>query len=317
MLEASEPESPNQDHRDPGDRSASAEPSLPAKPLVRSRQRGLIMEYSLVLLSQNIDHEVAEWEGRFAIWIAEENKAIAREVLHTYVRENRGFYAETPTPPLQLLLSPTLYLIWPTAFHFWVGFSEWPQAWRIHGAADAQKILVGEWWRTLTATTLHSDHSHYLSNLFSGYFMLNLLAHRLGMGTILFLGVLTSMVANYLVALSSGMHHISVGFSTTVFSVLGMLAGVETLHRPKTPGLKFRHIHPLLAAFSVALLVGIGENVDIKAHFFGFGLGVAAGLMTRRFPKVMQTPKLQWAMGLAAYAAYAICWNLAMGWVRF
>ena len=46
-------------------------------------------------------------------------------------------------------------------------------------------ILAGEWWRSLAATSLHADNEHFLGNLVSGFFILNLLNHRLGMGTIL------------------------------------------------------------------------------------------------------------------------------------
>jgi rhomboid protease GluP len=120
-----------------------------------------------------------------------------------------------------------------------------------------------------------------------------------------------------LVAVTSADNHVSVGFSTTVFAILGILAGVETLARPKTPGLQFRHVNPLLAAFAVAVLIGIGENVDIKAHFFGFGFGALAGLATRRLPQALTQPRWQWSLGIAAYAAYAFCWNAAMEWFRF
>jgi rhomboid protease GluP len=284
---------------------------------LRSRQKSLMLDFSLVLASQDLEHEV-DFDGeRYLIWMSQEKLAVAREILHAYVRENRNFHTEIEAPKLDMLVTPFVYLIWPTAFHFWVRLSAWPAWWVQQGAADARRILAGEWWRTLTATTLHADHPHFLSNLFSGYFMLNLLGHRLGIGLILFLGVTTSMIANFLVALTSPLNHISLGFSTTVFSILGILAGVETLHRPATDGLHFRRINPLLAAFAVALLVGIGEDVDIKAHFFGFALGAAAGLLTHFLPKQIARWPAQIALGGFAYALYALSWIMATGQLRF
>ena len=33
------------------------------------------------------------------------------------------------------------------------------------GAANAARILAGEWWRTATALTLHADLSHLVANV--------------------------------------------------------------------------------------------------------------------------------------------------------
>jgi rhomboid protease GluP len=288
---------------------------------LRARRREMMLDYSLVLHSQQIDHEVDTIHGRYLLSVPRHRLSEAREALHAYVRENRDYFKEQPAPPLHILLSPLFYLAWPLVFHFGVLLSAWPHAIKKQGAADAERILSGEWWRTLTATTLHADHPHFLSNLFAGYFLLNLLAHRIGMGTILFAGVLCSMAANYLVALTSGLRHVSVGFSTTVFAVLGMLAGVETLLRPKVPGSRFRRLLPLMAAFAVAVLVGIGDGIesriDVKAHFFGFGMGAAAGLVTRWLPQDAEKPLAQVGLGLFGYLAYAVCWGIALGWLRF
>jgi len=284
---------------------------------LRSRRKSLILDFSLVLASQHLEHEIEIDGEQYLILLDPERLQDARAVLHAYVQENRGFHAENEAPKLDILLSPILYLIWPTAFQFGVGLSPWPEAWHREGAANAQKILAGEWWRTLTATTLHVDHAHFLSNLFSGYFMLNLLGHRLGMGLILFLGVILSMAANYLVAWTSPIHHVSIGFSTTVFAVLGLLAGVETLLLPAGNGLRFHRVNPLIAAFAVAILVGLGENVDIRAHFFGFGLGALTGLASRWFPPWTTKASAQFAFGAFAYGLYALAWGLAMGWKGF
>lgn len=281
---------------------------------LRSRRQELMLDYSLVLASQDIPHEVDHDGHRYLILVAPEFLSQSRRVLHDYVRENRGFHVEATPLPLDLLLSPLLYLAWPTALHFGVRLSEWPSWWHDRGAANAHRIVEGEWWRTLTATTLHVDHAHFLSNLFSGYFIMNLLAHRLGIGTIMALGLPLSMLANLLVAFTSGKGHVSIGFSTTVFAALGMLAGVETLHRPRSEGLRFRHMHPLLAAFAIALLIGIGENVDVKAHFFGFGLGAVGGLGTRWLPVRLSEWPYQAGLVIAAYLAYAVSWTWATGW---
>ncbi len=281
---------------------------------LRSRRQDLMLDYSLVLASQDIPHEVDFDGSRYLILVPPDLLPQSRRVLHDYVRENRGFHVEITPLPLDLMFAPLLYLAWPTALHFAVRLSAWPTWWHDRGAANARRIVEGEWWRTLTATTLHIDHAHFLSNLFSGYFILNLLTHRIGIGTIMALGLPLSMLANALVAFTSGNNHVSIGFSTSVFTALGMLAGVETLHRPRSEGLRFRNMHPLLAAFAVALLIGIGENVDVKAHFFGFGLGALGGLGTRWLPARIAEWPYQVGLVIATYTAYALSWVVATGW---
>jgi membrane associated rhomboid family serine protease len=173
-------------------------------------------------------------------------------------------------------------------------------------------ILAGQWWRCITATTLHADEGHFLSNLVSGYFILNLLNHRMRIGTIMLLSTLGAGLTNFLVALASGPNHVSIGFSSVVFCVLGMLAAVETLFLPRRGDRSLRRLTPLISAFFVAVLVGLGENVDVKAHFFGFGIGAALGLISRFLPKAWDRPARQAGLLLATYGLYAVSWMLAL-----
>ena len=42
------------------------------------------------------------------------------------------------------------------------------EPWLERGAAVSRAILQGEWWRTVTALTLHADGSHIAANLATG-----------------------------------------------------------------------------------------------------------------------------------------------------
>jgi hypothetical protein len=48
-----------------------------------------------------------------------------------------------------------------------------PVDWSALGNADARKILQGEWWRLITALTLHADWLHLFSNLAIGGLFIN------------------------------------------------------------------------------------------------------------------------------------------------
>ncbi len=287
--------------------------------LARSPRKDLILDYSLLLSSQGIKHWM-EFDGaEFSLTVEEPDAGPARELIELYQAENRG-YLDPPIQQgnLELQIAPLLFLAIPAFCYFAIGLQPWANWWHARGSADARLILDGEWWRCLTATTLHADDGHLLSNLVSGYFILNLLNHRLGIGSIMLLASLGGALANYLVALTSGgavtsgANHVSIGFSSVVFTVLGLLAGAQTLNLPRLSDRSLRRLTPLISAFFVAVLVGLGENVDVKAHFYGFGIGAALGALSRFLPKAWTRPAWQAGLVTAVYGLYALAWALAI-----
>ncbi len=281
--------------------------------LLRSPRKEEIGEYSLLLASQFIKHWM-EFDGEeWLLTLEDKDALLGRELLDLYRTENRGYQDAPPEKrDLDLLVSPLFFLVVPVACYFLVGLSPWANWWHSRGNADARLILDGQWWRCVTATTLHADETHFLSNLVSGYFILNLLNHRMGIGTIMLLSTFGAGLTNGLVALASGPGHISIGFSSVVFCVLGMLAAVETLNLPRRGDRNLRRLTPLISAFFVAVLVGLGENVDVKAHFYGFAIGIGLGLLSRFIPKWWDKPPRQAAMLLLGYGSYALAWFLAL-----
>jgi membrane associated rhomboid family serine protease len=288
--------------------------------LVHGSRKDEILDYSLVLASQGLKHwmefDGAEWK----LTIDAPEARIAQDLIELYRSENRGYQDAPPeNRDLDLLLSPLLFLAVPVACYFLVGLSPWANWWYSRGSADAALILQGQWWRCITAATLHADEMHFLSNLVSGYFILNLLQHRMGAGTVMVLATAGAALTNGLVALASATPHVSIGYSSVVFCALGLLAAVETLNLPKRTGKGaaqgpggLRRMTPLLSAFFVAVLVGLGENADVKAHFYGFGIGAVLGLASRFHPRKWKRPAWQAASVLSVYAAYAAAWYLAL-----
>ena len=306
---------------DPMDESPSLPEAAPLRSVLEhSARKDEIMDCSLVLASQGVKHWV-EFDGvEWSLILDAQDAPLARELIEIYRVENRGFQDAPPEQrDLDLLLSPLLFLAVPVACYFLVGLSPWANWWYSRGSADAELILKGEWWRCITAATLHADEEHFLSNLVSGYFILNLLNHRVGAGTVMLLATLGAGAANWLVALASGHHHLSIGFSSVVFCALGMLAAVETLNRSmrKDKSLTswpagLRRLTPILAAFFVAVYVGLGENADVKAHFYGFGIGAGLGLLSRLAPGTLKRPAWQAVLVLATYGIYWLAWSLAL-----
>jgi rhomboid protease GluP len=316
----------------------SSPPMMEAAPLrhvlVKSPRKDEILDYSLLLASQSIKHWM-EFDGsEWSLTLDERDVALASEIVAVYRSENRGFQDAPPSAgELDLLVSPLLFLAVPVACYFIVGLSPWANWWYSRGSADARLILEGQWWRCFTAATLHADEVHFLSNLVSGYFILNLLNHRLGMGSIMVLSTLGAGITNYLVALASGARHVSIGYSSVVFCALGMLAAVETLNLQKRRDpaagqgstgtgkgqaafglwiVSLRRLTPLISAFFVAVMVGLGENADVKAHFYGFGIGAGMGLLSRLSPVAAKKPAWQAVLVMATYGLFALAWKMAL-----
>jgi rhomboid protease GluP len=294
----------------------------------RNERKRPVLDASLVLASQGVRHWIEfqpadSWEGgtgSFLLTVEPHDAPRAFQVLDKYERENAGYRVEDPEVSVfDLHLSPVLHLAIPAVISFWVASVPWGTWMERQGGAAAALIMKdgifnGEWWRTLTATTLHADSEHFLGNMLSGFFIFNLLRRRCGPGTSMLLLTVAAVLTNTTVAAVSPPRYFSIGFSTVVFAGLGLLAGVETRYFPRglRPGL--RNFTPLLGAFFLAVMTGLGEQADIKAHFIGFAFGAAltpALFWLRR--RGFETVLWQTAGVLGTYAVYALAWWKALG----
>ena len=151
--------------------------------------------------------------------------------------------------------------------------------WISHGNADAGAIMAGQWWRTITALTLHAGGLHLLGNLTIGGGFIVLLCRALGSGLAWSLLLASGTLGNLLNAWVQSPHHHSVGASTTVFGAVGLLAAINLLYHRQH--LRQRWYLPLAAALALLALLGSeGENTDLGAHLFGFAVGIGLGLVT-------------------------------------
>ena len=286
----------------------------------RSPTKRPVLDASLALSSEGVRHWIEFSGDDFLLTVEAVDAAKAGSVLEKYEAENDGYRIEDPeVAPFDLHLSPALHLAIPAVFSFWATAEAWGHWMNVRGAAVAGRILghAGadvEWWRVLTATTLHADSEHFLGNMLSGYFIFNLLRRRCGPGTSMLLLTIAAALTNTVVAAISPSYYRSIGFSTVVFAGLGMLAAVETHFFPKGLRTGLRNFTPLLGAFFLAVMTGLGENADVKAHFIGFACGVLCApamfwLGRRGFEKT----GWQVAAVLTTYAAYAAAWWAALG----
>ena len=218
----------------------SAMPSAPSEeqqqipPDVRVSEGGFrqIRDESLVLLSQGISHRIEHSEeGPFQIFVEPEKRRAAQFQIRLYHRENPP-RDENPPLPLKFTLHPLWVLAVPIVCTL-LDFSDIAIQMHNAGIADAAKILRGEWWRTITAMTLHADSRHLASNLVSGFLALSLLHYRIPLAKLVPFLAVASAIANLFVALTVQTSFRSLGFSGFVFATIGCLAVIEFRLMPR------------------------------------------------------------------------------------
>ena len=283
-------------------------------PLRVTTDHSLAEEWELALVAQGLSPSLSRtWDG-FILSVPEEEVGRALVGLSAYERENppklreRDEPAEPPNLVAGASIAGTLLLF------FFITVAGYPTVqWFERGSADADRILLGELWRTVTALTLHANLAHALSNAIGITLFLGALSTIFGPGLGSALVLLAGAGGNLANALVHGTGHLSVGASTSVFGAVGMLGGLGLARRGRKKVPRRRAWVPVAAALALLAMLGKGgERVDVLAHFFGFLFGGVLGLL---FAFVTPRPpgfRIQWACSGAAAAVLISCWFLAL-----
>jgi rhomboid protease GluP len=156
--------------------------------------------------------------------------------------------------------------------------------WFTAGSSDASRVVAGEWWRSITALTLHADSNHVLSNIALGSVVITFVMRRTGVGLGVALVVVAGAAGNLMNAWGYGTHHNSIGFSTAVFAAIGILGGltyVESGHG-RVAGRSRPAWVAIAGTLALLAMLGASERSDMLAHVFGMvaglGVGIAVGL---------------------------------------
>ena len=306
------PAEPEVQTPDPRLQEQSAEPEYPETLCISEGTFRQIRDDSLVLLSQGIEHRLLRSEeGPFQIFIVPEFEAAARQQLDLYHLENPP-KEENPPLPLSFSLQPLWVLLAPVL----VTLLDFSEKVNLHGPglSDASKVLKGEWWRSLTAQTLHGDARHLASNLLCGYIVMNMITFRIPLLRLAPFIAVAAAIANICVAATVQTDFRSLGFSTFVFAAIGCLAVIEFRLMPKESHGMLRRFAPLCGAASLAVFLGLGENADILGHAYGFIAGLFCGFIPNKKSLRWGAP-LSSADGLGLlfyYGLYLLAWKMAL-----
>ena len=245
--------------------------------------RAQARNWALVLDSRSVPCCIRSGDDGWRLLVPARHAETARSELRQYEERNRNW---PPSLPAVRTLAentlPTLsILILLATFHnlTQLGFSL-PEKGIVDlhqlGSAHAARIVQGEWWRAVTALTLHADLTHLLGNLAIGGVFIVLLCRELGSGLAWSLLLCSGMLGNLLNAWLQSPAHLSVGASTAVFGAVGILTATSMMryrHR-----LQRRWFIPVAAGLALLAILGSeGKETDLGAHLFGFISGSLAG----------------------------------------
>ncbi|NJD92435.1 MAG: rhomboid family intramembrane serine protease [Geobacter sp.] len=259
-------------------------------------------------------------QGRWQLLVPREELARAEWELAAYEEKNRSWppLQPPPRPMVENTLATLSILILLATFHNLVRLDMVLPGgirpdWLAAGSARAELILAGDWWRIVTALTLHRDVAHLLGNLGIGGMFVFLLCRELGSGLSWSLILTAGALGNLINALLQPGSHDSVGASTAVFGTVGILAALSSVRYRHT--LRKRWGLPVAAALALLVLLGTeGKNTDLGAHFFGFISGSIIGLITemviarRGHPSALLNALLAICAGLVV----AVSWLTAL-----
>lgn len=284
-------------------------------PLRVTNDQRLAEEWELVLLAQGLAPSMSRNRDGVVLSVPEGEMDRARAALSAYEIENPPKVAEErkPLASANSFAASTVAGLLILAFFSVTVLTNPAMSWFERGSADAQKILDGEFWRTVTALTLHADVAHALSNAVALALFLGTVSSVLGMGLGCAVILLAGAGGNLANALLHGSAHVSIGASTSVFGAVGVLGGLGVVMRRTRVLSRRRTWLPIAAALALLGMLGTGGvRVDIWAHLLGLlvggVLGVLVSIVVPRRPEL----RIQWACGGSAFALLVYSWTLAL-----
>ncbi len=285
--------------------------------IARVSDPNLLDTYSLVLSAADITHRIQYFsEHHIEMYVSAEQQERALYEIAEYDLENRDWppvsQADTFIPTFRAMSTVVIGCL-----VFMYGLSgDWhlKSFWFQKGAGNSSAIINNlELYRLVTPLTLHADIVHLMGNCFLGGFLLHFFFHLTGNGIGLFAMLVTATMANLINVLIHGQGHMFVGFSTAIFSVIGMLCTISFAMQTKRLSLHF--FMPIMSGLALLAFLGSsGERTDLGAHLFGLLCGLVCGNVVRlpSFLSVRNSFAAQTLLGIFSFSIFYLCWIVAL-----
>ncbi|MBR4676138.1 MAG: rhomboid family intramembrane serine protease [Victivallales bacterium] len=279
-----------------------------------------LYHWQLALQSARIPYSV-EWDDDSPVLrVPAEYTEVARQELASYDYNNIDWPPEPLKEPsehekakpfmtIASLETALASLVILTGIHIRSVLSG--EVWKTAGLWNAVKIRSGEPWRIVTALTLHTDEAHLASNLFWTTALLAIIGVDLGGGMAVLFMLLAGITSN-LAMLFLSAEHSSLGASTMVFALVGLLCTLRT-----ADSLKERRLHggnfvsllpwlPLFTGVVVFAFYGTAPGSDVLAHLYGLLSGLIWGIAALPCKNTTNHKWLQFFAGIFAISFVAL-----------
>jgi rhomboid protease GluP len=274
----------------------------------------LCREYSLVLEAKNIEYQTSEDGGVWLLSVPAPLLRRAYEEIDRYSMERGVPRAVVRVPEARpgAVGGAVAYVVILLAVAFCTGGGLLGADWLAIGDLDAGTHR--EWWRAVTALTLHLDQEHLLGNLLFGSAAGIAVGRLLGPGLAWASILGAAVLANYVEALIAPIAHRAVGASTAVFAALGLLTGMAWRQQFSLRERIWYRWAPLIAGLCLLTLLGAGSaRVDVLGHALGFTLGTGLGWLHARVGVARHRgTRVQFAAGAGAALLLWAAWGLAL-----
>ncbi|MGC4028849.1 MAG: rhomboid family intramembrane serine protease [Steroidobacteraceae bacterium] len=292
-------------------------------PVYRSASRKACEERAFVLAAVHIPSQLILVESGFALGVESPQAGLAAHHLWQYENEQRQRSVDAARAAAQgsgsrfphAWTGSLVYVVLLSMVMLAVVQGWGPADLFTRGDLDSALVRKGEWWRAVTALTLHLDIVHLVSNLGAGAAVGYFASRQFGAGTAWLLVVVAASLSNLAEGWLGGGTHRSVGASTAVFAALGLLAAHAWRSRRTFPQRWAWRWAPLVAGVVLLGLLGsAGEGTDLFAHALGFVMGMLGGVLVSQAAAagvIRRVP--QWGSGSAALGLIVMAWAQALG----
>lgn len=271
-----------------------------------------LRDYKLVLEARGVPFLIWRSRDRAYFFAPPLVEKLALAELAAYREELSRPRRKTVAPPVYKNAPRACLWLLPITFFYNISGSSFLSALpppdqlnRLGSLSYNDVVFRSQFYRAITALTLHVDISHLSGNMFFGAIFLIMLARAIGWGSSFLWTILAGSLANLASVYFRSPRYASVGFSTAVFASLGLLAGTM-IRRVDDPRKTFVSLASAIAL--LALLGTEGERSDYGAHIAGLAAGLILGFI--RGDKPSRLPQL--ASGIIGLSLIALAWTLAL-----
>jgi membrane associated rhomboid family serine protease len=265
-------------------------------------------DWSLVLTALDIAHEVAPRAWGWQVMVSPDDKERAESEITAYEGEDIAVSAFELVPPFAVNYYSTFVVsVLVLVFHGLTASYDGRIDFFGAGHASSKLIQDGQWWRSVTALTLHGDIFHAISNVILGSIFAIALFRQVGAGLGWFLILFTGVAGNLCNAFLYDSPHRAIGASTAVFGAMGLVAALQFfIHKQARLQKAWA---PLGAALALLGFLGTSEGSDMLAHLLGFVCGVFSGALCGAILKRTGVPSMTVQRALAALSVVCVVYS--------